>query len=332
MMRICVRNGLAVAVLVGLLAACESPVAYRPEVEQFQNATAEAAAFMEARRKNVSDLRKDLRKEILLERQPFVMISEGCGHALREFNTQVGSGAPTSLKDAEIDDCKLTLPEDSEIEDLFNSRIAMTNSAAFASAVATYAAALNKVATSGDQAGFVNAVDELGNATTSLVTSAAKAAGGSPPSIADLSPIASVVGKAVFYYLENRRAEALKDAANSAHSSIEKGAAAVVRVLYSERFESIRAANDNLFVRVDVVNDATTSAYPGAADKAISAHLELQTLLGGDPGAPFRKLPQAHQKLIDAFEDRGRHLEGAIAAAKDLFEAARDARVALSNN
>lgn len=323
------RQAVVLAIAAGLLAACESPVAYRPEVEQFQKATAEAAVFMEAERQSVIDLRADLRRQVLGDRRPFVEVSQGCAMAIQAFNQQAGAPEPAPLGPSLVDDCRLAVADDPVSEELFNPRISMSRSAAFATAVANYAATLNEVATSGDQAGFVSAVDGLGNAATSLATSAATAAGKKPPDIPELSLIAAFVAKATFYYLENKRAEALKDAARSAHPWIQIGSAGVVRVLYGKHFEEINVANFSFVKRVDEVNEAGAGNYVSAADEAIRALGGLQSLLGSDPGAPFRKLPVAHAKLIEAFDDPERHLAGAIAAAKDLFESARAAHAAI---
>jgi hypothetical protein len=313
------------------LAACESPVAYRPEVQQFNKATAEASAYMEAERKSLGDLRADLRRDALSERQPFVQITEGCFAAIQKFNQLALAADPAPLEREVVEACGLALPDDSEIEGLFDPGTPVNNAAAFAEAVSTYAAALDEVATSADQAGFENAVTGLGDAAISLATSATAAAEVEPPSIEALSPIAAFVGKASYYYLENRRAEALKDAAASAQPWIETGSQGVVRVLYAAHFEEINVAKDELLRQLDDVNEASESSYVRESDEAIAKLATLRQLLGDDPGAPFRKLPVAHAELIKAFDDRERHLSGAIAAAKDLFESARAARAAIVN-
>lgn len=322
----------SLTIVLGLTAACESPVVYRPEVEQFEKATAQAALFMEAQQRKVTDLRAELRKEVLQDRRPFVEISGDCTAAVARFNQNIASPLPTPLDPTLIDGCRLLLPDDTDIEQFFNPHQTMANAAAFAKSVAAYAAALNDVATTGDREGFIKAVEGVGNAATSLATSAATAAGDTPPNLEALGPIAAVIGRAAFYYLENRRAEALKDAANSAHQWIETGSQGVIRVLYAQRFEQINVAKENIVIRVDAINEANANSYVEAAEKAIRGLSELEQLLSGDVGATFRKLPDAHQKLIDSFEDRERHLENAIAGTSDLFEAARAARAAITED
>jgi uncharacterized protein YdaT len=249
-----------------------------------------------------------------------------------QFNKIIALPQPTPVDPTLIDGCRFMLPDDPGIEPLFNPRQAMANAAAFAKSVAAYAAALNDVATTSDREGFIKAVEGVGNAATSLATSATTAAGKPPPKLEALGPIAAVIGRAAYYYLENRRTEALKDAANSAHQWIEAGSQEVIRVLYAQRFEQISVANTKFAIGVEDVNDANANSYVEAAEKAIRGLSELTQLLSGDVGATFRKLPAAHQKLIDSFEDRERHLEGSIAATSDLFEAARAAHVAITED
>ena len=323
---------LSCALFSAALAACQTPTAYRPEVEAFTKATAETSAYMTARVEEASDVRKDLRREILLERKPVVTVAPGCTRAILAFNQEAGKPKPAPLPEALLDSCQLLVPENEDLAPLFNPRPAMRNASRFANSVADYAAALDRVSVSADQAGFEQSVQDLGKAMTSLANGAAKAANEKAPTLPELGLVTAFVAKASFYYLENRRADALKEAAAQAQPLIEKGSAGVVRVLYAARFESVNAAKERLNKRLDAVNEDGSSAYVSKADQAVAAHGRLLTLLSGDPAAPFTKLPTAHQALIEALDDPKRNLAPAVAAAMDLFNAARAAKTALADN
>ncbi len=323
--------GLSSVLLFAALSGCVTPTTYRPEVEAFKKATAETSAYMTARVEEAGDVRKDLRREVLLDQRPIVSLAPGCDAAIVAFNLEAGKQQPAPLPEALLDSC-LLLPDNEDLAPLFNSRAAMRNASRFATSVADYAAALDRVAVTADQAGFEQSVQDLGNAVTSLANNAAAAASESAPSLPDLGLVTAFVAKASFYYLENRRTDALKEAGTQAQPWIEKGSASVVRVLYAARFESVNAAKQTLLKRLDAVNEASASAYVTKADDAVAAHGRLLTLLSGDPAAPFTKLPEAHRALIEAFDDPDRHLAPAIAAAMDLFNAARAAKTALADN
>ncbi len=323
--------GLACFLLSAAVSGCVTPTAYRPEVEAFKKATAETSAYMTARVEEAGDVRKNLRREVLRDQMPIVSLAPGCDAAIVAFNLEAGKQRPAPLPEALLDSCRL-LPDDEELAPLFNSRAAMRNASRFATSVAGYAAALDRVAVSADQAGFEQSVQDLGNAVTSLANNAAAAASESAPSLPDLGLVTAFVAKASFYYLENRRTDALKEAGTQAQPWIEKGSASIVRVLYAARFESINAAKQTLLERLDAVNEANASSYVTKADQAVLAHGRLLTLLSGDPAAPFTKLPKAHQALIEAFDNPDRNLAPAIAAAMDLFDAARAAKTALADN
>lgn len=314
-----------------ITAGCESPVSYRPEVDQFVKATTEATKYLEMQRTTISTLRSDLRRQVLIRTQPNVSISAGCQGAIQAFNEITAKPTPMPLERTLVEGCGFDLPADFSGKELFDPSEPIRHSVAFGASVTGYATALGRIATIGDREGFVKAVDGLGDAAASLAANAAKVAGAQPPNTAALGPIANLVANAAFYFLENKRAEALKVAATAAKPWIDSGAAAVVRVLYAMRFEQINQARSTLFVSVDAVNEAQAKQYPDRADEAIRSLGRIRNLLGGDPGATFRALPEAHNKLIAAFDDRKRHLDGAIAAAKNLSEAARAAQAALVN-
>lgn len=328
-------NRTPVILISGLLpvfiAGCESPANYRPEVDQFATATAEAAKYLESQRTRVSALRSKLRRQVLSRTQPKISTGTGCQKALLAFSETAAKPNPMPLSSALVEDCQFQFLDNFPHQELFNPAEPIRNSIAFSDSVANYASALNKVATIGDREGFIKAVDGLGDAAASLASNAAKAVGKEPPDTAALGPIANLVANAAFYFLENKRADALKTAATTAKPWIDSGSAAVVRVIYSMRFELINQANDDLQESVDAVNEAQANQYPDKADEAISSLGHIRNLLSGDPGATFRALPKAHDALMAAFDDRKRHVDGAIAAAKNLFEAARAARAALVN-
>ena len=121
----------------------------------------------------------------------------------------------------------------------------------------------------------------------------------------------------------------MRDAAEAAHPGIELGADAAAGALLAAQAEVVLAKREALLEQVDVVNEASESAYVAAADKAVAMAADLRRALAADPGAPLRALPVAHQKLREAFEDRERLGPGALAASKELLEAAREAREAL---
>lgn len=318
-----------IVLLVGVIAlsACASPVVYKPEVDAFQTATNETAAFMEAKRSSIRDIRTELRTEELKDKRPLLRLSSACSSAVTQYQVASASGNAPPLTAAEISKCAIELENGdlSHLDILMNPPKVLDNSAAFVASVSAYAASLGKVATAGDQQSFVAAVNDLAENATSVANAAAKAAGEDPPDLEALTPIGNLVALAASYYLENRRREALIDGAKAAQPWIAQGSAGVARAMYSAQFEIIRSKRDALFNQLDKVNEATAANYVAAADKAIVMGSDLRGALAADPGAPFRALPVAHQKLIDAFGDRKRLLAASIAASKALFEAAKDA-------
>ena len=223
----------ATVLLAGVLAlsACATPVAYKPEVEAFQKATAQTSAFMEAKRASIRDIRGDLRTEELADKRPFLGLGTGtsCGTTVKQYLELSKSGAKSSLTVTEVSGCEITLEDKelSHLNTLMNPPKVLDNSAAFVASVSAYAVSLNKVATAGDQQSFVAAVDDLANNATSVANSAAKAAGKKPPDLEALTPIGNLVALAVFYYLENKRAEALEAGAKAAHPWIVQGSGGV---------------------------------------------------------------------------------------------------------
>jgi hypothetical protein len=323
----------ATVLLAGILtlSACASPAVYKPEVEAFQNATAQTSAFMEAKRTSIRDIRTELRTEVLTAKKPELRLSTKCSSVVSKYQTLSGSGARPSLTAADVSGCEIELVdrELSHLDILMNPPKVLDNSAAFVASVSAYAASLSKVATAGDQQSFVAAVNDLANSATSVANSAAKAAKKDPPDLEALTPIGNLVALAVSYYLENRRAEALEAGAKAAQPWIVQGSAGVARAMYAAQFEIVRSKRDELFNQLDKVNEENDAGYVAAADKAIAVGVDLRRELAADPGAPFRALPVAHENLLAAFGDRERLLAASIAASKELFEAAKDAKNAL---
>lgn len=312
-----------------MLAACASPVIYKPEVEAFQKATVQTSAFMEAKRTSIRKIRSELRTEALAAKTPLLRLSRTCAATLKKYENLSRADASGPLTATEVSGCELELVggDDPQLVILMNPPKVLDNSAAFVDSVSAYAASLAKVATAGDQQSFVTAVNELADTTTSVANSAAKAANKEPPDLQALTPIGNLVALAVSYYLENRRAEALKAGAQAAHQWIVDGSAGVARTMYAAQFEIISAKQRDLVDQLnDKVNELSGASYVAAADKAIEMGTDLRRELAADPGAPFRALPVAHAKLLAAFDDRERLLAASIAASKELFEAAKDAK------
>lgn len=314
-----------------LLPACATPVAYKPEVEAFQMATAETSAFMEAKRASIRNIRSELRTEELTATRPLLRLSKACATTLKKYESFSRADARPPLAPSEVSGCELELArgEDPHLAILMNPPKVLDNSAAFVASISAYAESLAKVATAGDQQSFVAAVNDLATNATSVATSSAKAANREPPDLQALTPIGNLVALAVSYYLEGRRAEALKAGAEAAQPWIAQGSAGVARTMYAAQFEIINAKQRELVNQINKVNEASKDSYVAAADKAIVMGTDLRRALAADPGAPFRALPAAHEKLIEAFGDRKRLLAASIAASKELFDAAKDAKNAL---
>jgi hypothetical protein len=315
------------------VSGCASPVVYRPEVEGFQKATAEMSAFVTAKRSSVREVRAKLRSDELAAKRPLLRLSNACRATIDKLGRLSEPGKSPLLTEEDVARCRLEPAGDAgdsgDLAHLLNPPTVLDASVAFAAAVSTYAESLNKVATAGDRASFVEAVDGLATSARSVAVSSMKAAGKEPPDLDALTPIARVAGLAVSYYLEDRRADALKDAADAADPWIDQGSAGVARALYAAQFEVVRARRDELLEQLDEVNEASPAGYVVAADKAIALAASLREALASDPGAPLQALPRAHEKLREAFEDRKRLLPGTIAASNELYEAAREAREAL---
>ena len=312
--------GSALAVL---LSACGTPAVYRPEVGEFQKAATEVSTYVTAKQSAVELVRADLREEVLKSRRPLIAVSAECAEAAKKLADQ---SSPVN----EGKDCRLTLPDDPDLEQIFNPKGQFTDSAAFAQAVEEYASALYKVATSGDKEAFLQAANGLGDAVISLAGSAAEAAGKAKPDPSTFTPITNLIGLGAFYYLENKRTEALKEAARTAHPWIREGSEGVKKVLYSAELEIAQPALEKIKEQVDEANEAGPNAYIEPAQQAIIQTAELRSeYIRDPPEAVFGKLPEAHQKLLEAFEDRDRNTAVAIAAAKDLFAAAREAHAAI---
>ena len=89
----------ATVLLAGILAlsACATPVAYKPEVEAFQKATAQTSAFMEAKRASIRDIRSDLRTEELADKRPLLRLGTACGATVKQYQELSTFGARSSL-------------------------------------------------------------------------------------------------------------------------------------------------------------------------------------------------------------------------------------------
>ena len=287
--------------------------------------------MLPSKRASIRDIRSDLRTEELADKRPLLSLGTACGATVKQYQELSTFGARSSLTATEVSGCEITLADEdlSHLSTLMNPPKVLDNSAAFVASVSAYAVSLNKVATAGDQQSFVAAVNDLANNATSVANSAAKAAGKNPPDLEALTPIGNLVALAVFYYLENKRAEALEAGAKAAHPWIMQGSAGVARAMYAAQFEIINEKHRVLRIQIDTVNEASEAGYVAAADKAIVMGTDLRRHLAADPSAPFRALPVAHENLLAAFGDRKRLVAASIAASKALFEAAKDAKNAL---
>lgn len=320
--------GVGIVILL-ILSACATPSVYRPEVDMFQKATTEVNTYVKAKQNAVGVVRDSLREDQLKENRPLIIVSKDCTKAVDKLlenspAAKEAAGCQVKVSDDDGDD------DHDRLNQLLNPKGQFTDSVAFAEAVAAYASALDKVAKSGDKKTFIEAANGLGDTLIALAGSAAEAAGKPKPDAEYFTPIANLISLGAYHYLENMRAEALKEAAKSADSWIEMGSMAVNKVMYSAQSEIAFASLEKLRTQVDKVNEATEAAYVAEADKAIKHSSELRRQLSVDPGLPFRKLPDTHKKLLAAFEDRERNLAAAIAVAKDLYNAAREAYAAVA--
>ena len=313
---------LGILVITSFLAACSTPAVYRPEVNEFNKAAVEVHALLKAKQTKVGAVRNSLRTKKLTRTRPVISLSGGCSTAIRQY---------LELKSAVklANDCDLKFNSDPDLEQLFRSASAFENAVEFSNTVEAYSVALQKVATSGDKASLQEATSQLGDAVVSLAGKAARAAGKQVPDANVFTPITRLIGQGAFYTLENKRAEALKKAAKTAHPWIVAGSKAIVGVLYNAEFEIAQAKKDALIKQIDIVNEARPKKYVSAVDKAIKQSTELRQLLKIDPALSIKKLPAVHMKLLEAFKDKKRNLASSIAASKDLFKAAKAAREAL---
>lgn len=309
-----------------ILSGCTTPTAYRPEVDAFQQAATEVNTFMHAKQGSVTVVRNDLRTRELEAKRPLLMVGPACGATLQKLNND------QTLTPEEVSACNLRARDDAVSQETLSPGQALDNSAEFAEAVLQYADALQQVSTASDKDSFVAAVDALGDAAGSVAESAAKAAGRPAPDTEALGPIAGFVAQAAYYYLENKRQQALVDGAESAHPWIIQGSEAVAGVLNAAQFELADSTYQQLLGQLDTVNEASPSTYVAAADLALATQGKLRSELAADPAAPFRKLPTAHEKLLAAFRDRTRGVAPSIAAAKALYAAAKEAQTALSKD
>lgn len=315
-------SGIGIIILF-VLSACATPDVYRPEVDMFQKATTELKTYTTAKQKAVRGVRESLRKEVLKSERPLLTISDDCAEGARKF-------LDNSPAASEAANCQLEVSGDDSLNLIFNPKEQFADSVAFVEAVVLYASALDKIAKSGDKKDFLEAASGLSDAVISLAGSAAEAAGKPKPDAERFTPIASLINLGAYYVLENMKTEALKEAAKSADPWIEMGSLAVNKVMYAAQFELVNASIEKLRAQVDKVNEANKEKYVAEADKAIKQGSELRQELAVDPGLPFRKLPETHKKLLAAFEDRKRNLAAAIAVAKDLYNAAREAFAAVA--
>ncbi len=298
------------------LSACVTPSVYRPEVDMFQKATSELNSYVKARQKSVIEVRDIRRNDILKTNRPIVKLSQSCRAALDKLNQLV-----SDKKDA--DECGL-VPDDERLKDLFNPFDAIDNSVAFTEAVKSYAESLDKIARCGDKAGFLEAAKGLGDSVISLAGSAAEVADKKKPDPETFTPIAGFIASIAYYDLENRKTEALKEAARNADKWIALGSAAVSKVMMSTQFEIASYNYDRVFEQLDALNEANEKSYVKEADKAITYTAELRRQLGEDSGLPFKKLAATHEKLLKAFEDRKRYVSEAIVISQDLYKSAKD--------
>ena len=305
------------------LSACGTSAIYRPEVDEFNKAANAVHIFVKAKQSAVNSVRVNLRKDVLKEKRPMIKLNTACNDAIQNL-----ASSKSPIKKAK--NCKLKIIGDSELELLYSSEPAFENTVNFSKTIEAYSVALQNVATSGDKESFLQATSNLGDAVVSLAGTAAKIANKKAPEASRFAPISNLIGLGVFYILENKRSEALMKAAEAAHPWIVDGSNAIKKVLYRAEYEIMAAQQVALVEQIDLVNEAEPANYVAAADKAIKQLAELKTALKVDPGLTFQKFPDVHQKLLEAFKDKKRKLAHSIAASKDLFNAAKEARTALN--
>ncbi len=339
------------AFLIGL-SACAGPDIYRPEVVIFKEATTEIENYIQATQSSVGDIRKDLRADILEKEFFDYKLSPDCTKALVNLARSAGEGTAPDLSAAA--NCRLLVGERvPELEEfqvnkvmtiLFNPEDPFKNSAQFVASVATYSAALFKITEAGNKEEFVQAAKELGTAVIDLAGKAADAANSirvskaaednqtlptedliTKPNPDTFAPIANFAALSAFYVLEKKKTEALKAAAKEAHGWIEKGSEAVVDVMMSTQFEIANPSKLKLDDQIDELQGAREDTVVAEAIKTIENKNAYQVEISRDSAECFRKLPETHQKLLNAFNDRERHLAAAVAVGQDLYQAARQA-------
>jgi len=299
------------------LFACATPSVYRPEVDMFQKATSEVDSYLKAKQKSVIEIRDYRRNEILKTERPIVKLSKSCRFALTKLNQL----APDKKTAAE---CGL-VPDDERLKGLFNPFEAIDNSVAFTEAVRSYAESLNKIAMCGDKEAFVEAAKGLGDSVISLAGSAAEVANKKKPEPERFTPLASFIASIAYYDLENRKTEALREAAMNANRWIVLGSEAVGKVMLATQFEMASYSYNHVVEQLDAMNEANEKSYVEEADKAIKYTADLRQQLGEDSGLPLKKLAKTHEKLLKAFEDRKRYLSESIVISQDLYKSAKDA-------
>jgi hypothetical protein len=325
-----------------VLSACAGPDIYRPEVNIFQQATTEIDTYVKATQNSVGLIRADLRADILKRESFDFRLSQDCTEALLNLNRAIAGGAVPDLSAAA--NCKLLVPGREKLTSLLNPEESFTSSAEFVASVAKYASALFKITEAGNREEFVQAANGLGNAVINLAGNAVDAANSartdraakdgetlSPddlikrPNPETFTPIANFVALATFHALEQKKTEALKAGAKEAHGWIEKGSEAVVYVMMSTQFEVAQSSQVKLEDQLIELQGAGENTVVDEVEKTIEYKNAYQRQIGVDLAEPFRKLPETHQKLLDAFNDRKRHLAAAIAVGQDLYQAARQA-------
>jgi hypothetical protein len=297
--------------IIGLLCtACSSATTFSSQVDQFASATATTQSAFNALEEQAQSSQQELNVNVAIATGAAVVVDPNCG------------------SDAANSSCSVSMQEPGQAPRPLTSTLETPNALQLMQGVSDYAGGLQKLTKSEDIASLNDSIAGLNTAITGLAKEAAVASGGTDIT-ATLGPVESTVAFIGMSYLEERRAQAFREAVIRANNPV--GGAADILGREAVQLKRIVLNADSAILHFQSISVARIRKNNptdfGSQRDAITGLMEdgaaIDVIAATDPAAPFERMKETHAALVAAVQKPGISIAEVSERAQAFYNAAR---------
>jgi hypothetical protein len=296
---------------IGLLcAACSSATTYSGQVDQFASATSTTQAAFDTLEEQARASQQELNINVAMATGAAVIVDPSCGADTANSN------------------CMVSMQEPNKAPRPLTSTLETPNALQLMQRVTDYAGGLQKLTKSEDIAALNDSITGLNTAINGLAKEVAVASGATDIT-ATLGPVETTVAFIGMSYLEERRAQAFREAVIRASNPVSGAADILGREAVQLKKIVLNADSEILnfkslaVARIRKNNPTDFGSQRDAITGLMDDGAAIDQIAATDPAEPFEKMKEAHAALVAAVQKPGISIAEVSEKAQAFYNAAR---------